>query len=154
MTNEFTADEVRVLKAMAGGILGALGRGAGANGGAGEVATDSDLDGQYGDPTIKFDPKRWSGQSYVGATYSRTEPEYLDAVAEALEWSSNNPKPGKEKYSAYDRRDAARARGWAARMRKEPGYVARAPQPAAARPAAAKAAPQYDDPPGDDEIPF
>lgn len=30
------------------------------------------------------------------------------------------PKPGKEKYADYDRRDAARARGWAARLRAKP----------------------------------
>jgi hypothetical protein len=157
MASDFTADEIRVLKAIAGGILGALGRGGAAAGATssasgGEAAPDADLDGQYGDPTIKFDPKRWSGASYVGSTYSRTEPDYLDAVAEALEWSANNPRPGKEKYASYDRRDAARARGWAARLRKEPGRVASAPAPAP-KPRA-DAPPAYDDAPGDDEIPF
>src|SRR5262245_61261966 len=83
MACELTADEIRVLKAIAAGVLALEKKGGAASarssssssasarssgGGApssekvpsGEVAPDADLDSQYGDPTIKFDPKRWS----------------------------------------------------------------------------------------------
>jgi hypothetical protein len=176
MADELTADEIRVLKAIAQGVLALEKKSGGASasakpsstarasGGApsaekapspqkapaGEAAADADLDGQYGDPTIKFDPKRWSGRSYVGSTYSQTEPAYLDAVAEALEWSANNPRPGKEKYASYDRRDAARARGWAARLRKSGPRTEGAPPAGPQEPLL----PDYESPPGDDDIPF
>ena len=65
------------------------------------------------DPVVKFSPKRWEGDDYKGAKFSDCEPAFLDAYAEALEYSAANPKPGKEKYADFDRRDAAAAREWA-----------------------------------------
>jgi hypothetical protein len=88
-----------------------------------EVATDDDLDGQYGNPEIRKDPPRWSGESYVGCRYSEAPPEYLETLAGFLMWkagkddekderdSKGNPK------SKWSRLDAARARGWAQRIR-------------------------------------
>ena len=35
-----------------------------------EIADDYDLDGLYGDPEIRKDPPRWSGESMVGKRYS------------------------------------------------------------------------------------
>ncbi len=161
--SDFSPEQLRVLRAMADGMLRGMGGVApAANGGSapaptssggGTVAPDSDLDGQYGDPQIKFSPRKWAGANYVGSTYSQTEPDFLDVVAEALEWSANNPKPAKLKYADYDRRDAARARGWAARLRAS-GVTAPAPAPAAP---AAEWSPPDDGgqlPMGDDEIPF
>lgn len=98
----------------------AAGAGPGASsGGAPRVASDADLDGQHGDPVVKFDPRDWKGRSYVGLPYSRTEADYLDLVAAAKEWSADREeaKPEKRKYARYSRADAARARGWAARIR-------------------------------------
>jgi hypothetical protein len=104
---EAKIDRLLVLQAKAG------------NGGAtnGDVAPDSDLDGEHGNPVIRRDPKRWEGESMVGRCYSDTSPEFLDCLAGFLEWSAKNPREGKEKYADYDRRDAARARGWAKRLR-------------------------------------
>jgi hypothetical protein len=70
------------------------------------VASDADLDGQWGDPEIRKDPPRWQGTSYAGRRYSQTEPAYLDNLADFYAWKAT--------------RDAARARGWAARLRAGP----------------------------------
>jgi len=104
------------------------------------MASSADLDSERGDPAIKFNPRRWEGPSYVGFTYSQTCAEFLDLVAESLEWSADNPKAGKEKYAAYDRKDAARARGWAHRFRN--GFQPRPPPP----PAPEESAEEFDPP--------
>lgn len=123
--SDFSPEEVRVLKALASGILSGMGGRAQPSGGAasggGAVAPDSDLDSQWGDPAIRFDSKKWAGESMVGRKFSETTAEYLDILADTKEWQANNPKPGKERFADYDRRDAARARGWAARLRR--GFV-------------------------------
>lgn len=88
------------------------------------VAAASDLDGKYGNPVIKArDPRDWTGESMVGRLMSDCPAEYLDMVAERAEFFAgkndeaqalaNNGQPK----SKYDRLDAARARGWAARIR-------------------------------------
>lgn len=89
--------------------------------GATPPADDADLDSQYGDPTVRKDPPRWTGPSYVGAKFSDCPPDYLEMLAGLLDWQAgksdeknemaNNGKPR----SGYLRRDAARARGWARR---------------------------------------
>ena len=105
------------------------------------IADDADLDGQYGDPEVKFSPKKWTGDNFKGSHYSACAPDFLDAYAEALQWSSEHPKEGREKYAQYDARDAARARGWARRMRS--GW----------RPAVAPANPVESDA-GEPRVPF
>ena len=84
------------------------------------VASDVDLDGTHGDPDVKKDPKRWDGPSQAPCRMSECPPEYLDVLADFLKWKADHPREGKEKYAEYDRRDAARARGWAARKRAMP----------------------------------
>ncbi len=114
------ADIKAAMAASVGASAAALGVKVGASGGgAGAVANDAELDGQYGDPLIKRDPSRWHGESFVGCTYSQATPDYLDAMASFKDWTAgkNDENEAKKKYAAYDRRDAARARGWAARMR-------------------------------------
>lgn len=110
---------------------------------AGDVATDRDLDGQYGDPVIKKDPKRWEGDSYVGCRFSECPPEYLDEVANFKAWQADmdSRKGTKEAdtKAKFNRLDGNRARGWAARKRA--GW-----QPAPAQDDALPAA--------DDDIPF
>lgn len=95
-----------------------------ARGAAGAVASDRDLDGQYGNPEVRTDPKRWNGPTFKGRRYSECSPEFLDVLAEFLEWQgqqsdrknerTNNNKP----VGDYRRQDAARARGWAKRIRE------------------------------------
>ena len=89
-----------------------------ASGGAVAPADAADLDGDHGDPVVKFDPKRWQGQPMAGRRYSQTSPEDLGAVASLLEWKLANPLPGKERFAEDDRRDCARAKGWAKRLRE------------------------------------
>ncbi len=96
------------------------------------IAPDSDLDSQYGDPVLTAkDPRDWSGPSMVGKHMSECPPEYLDVLAarfdyfaEQAERNGDISTSGKP-IAPYKRRDAARARGWAARLRN--GYVPKAP---------------------------
>jgi len=104
-----------------------------------EIASDADLDGNYGDPLIKGkDPRDWHGESYVGRHLSDAPPEYLDMLAAFYAWKAGRndedaAKPGATadekskltKYAKYARTDAARARGWA--LRKRNGWVPRKP---------------------------
>lgn len=91
---------------------------------AGAVADDRDLDGQWGDPTVRKDPPRWTGASYAGKRYSECPPDYLDTLAGLLDWQAGkDEEKGDEqsvKYAGYKRKDAARARGWARRNAGKP----------------------------------
>jgi hypothetical protein len=128
---------------------------------SGAVAPDSDLDSQWGDPVVRKDPKRWlesGGASFVGVPFSQCPPDYLDALASLADWKAGkDDEKGTEegaKYAKYARKDAARARGWAARIRS--GKVAQVPQAAPAKRMIDTSA--FDGPPddfGDDSsIPF
>ena len=81
-----------------------------------DVAFDADLDGPYGNQPIRAkDPKDWTGESQLGKPLSECPPAYLDLVAARLDYfaqHSDDPKKAK-----YNRLDAARARGWAQRLR-------------------------------------
>lgn len=89
-----------------------------------QVASDSDLDGQWGDPLIKAkDPRDWTGPTQIGKSMSECPAEYLDLVASRLDFFAEKAEAegtlttsGKP-VAPYNRRDAARARGWAARVR-------------------------------------
>jgi hypothetical protein len=96
------------------------------------VASDSDLDSQYGDPEIKGkDPRDWTGPTMRGRRYSECPADYLELLAERLDWQAEqNDKEGKttdagKPIAPYNRKDAARARGWALRIRD--GKVPQAP---------------------------
>ena len=88
-----------------------------------QVADDADLDSQWGNPQVRKNPPRWQGQDCTGLNYSDCPPEFLDTLAGFLDWQAgkadeknemaNNGKPR----STYLRKDAARARGHAARIR-------------------------------------
>jgi hypothetical protein len=118
-------------------LLAKLGNGAGAgaamraappsSAGEKEVASDADLDSPRGNPEVRFVPKRWSGEDMKGRKYSDTEPEFLEMLADTLEWMAGKDdesgavdKNGNPK-SKWSRLDASRARGWARRMRSERG---------------------------------
>ncbi|WP_437310099.1 hypothetical protein [Sorangium sp. So ce388] len=121
--------EVAELKASAAAGARSNGASGGApvnsrGGGDGAVADDRDLDGDHGDPTIKYDPsaRYWSGESFAGYRFSETAPEYLDAMAKYLDacayMAEKDADEKKRKGAVYKRKDAARARGWAARLRR------------------------------------
>lgn len=135
-----TAEEIRALKALARpdtarallsqaafliriarGKSGASGEAGGSGGGA---ASDAELRGQYSDPSIKKDPKRWAGASYAGCHYSECPSDYLLVLAEFLEWKAEQekkkPEPkkhrnGKSFFWEFDLQNARLARGWARR---------------------------------------
>jgi len=120
----------------------------------GGTATASELDDKYGDPVIKRDPKRWTGDSFAGLHYSETSPEYLDCVAEFKDWQADQDdqagaKDGRGKpKSWWGRKDARLARGWAARLRA--GWKPKTNGAGAAPPATNE---DYGDG-ADDDIPF
>lgn len=124
--------------------------------GVNPVADDRELDSQYGNPVVHKDPPRWEGQRYAGRKLSDTEPAFLDCFAEFKEWQAgmdekNGKVDGKGRPTAqFNLKDAARARGWAARLRRQSsnGPVQPAPKPSTS----------YDDGADqfaeDDQIPF
>jgi len=102
-----------------------------------KVADDRDLDSQYGDPEVRFDLKKWPKRSFKGERFSRCDPEFLDMYAETLDWMAGESQKKIDAGSTdkneingakYKPVDATRARGWAARIRRN-GYVAPPPPP-------------------------
>jgi hypothetical protein len=80
------------------------------------MASEADLDSQYGNPPVKAkDPRDWTGDSQVGKRLSECPPAYLDMVAARLDYFAGREEDPKK--ARYNRLDAARARGWAARLR-------------------------------------
>lgn len=96
-------------------------RGGGAAGAS--VASDRDLDSKYGDPVVKFDPRDWRGGSCKGLRFSECPADFLDLIAETFDYFAQKAERDNEKTDSgkpvadYKRKDAARARGWAARVR-------------------------------------
>lgn len=140
-----------------------------------EPATDDELDGKYGDPTVRKDPtaRYWKGESHRGIRYSRCPPDFLDAMVRyklACSFMSKKnaetaedpkKKADLQKYAGYDTRDASYAAGWARRLREgwlpppeesfdqsASGYGSAEPDPFASQATTAA------EPVGDDEIPF
>lgn len=94
------------------------------------IASDKDLDGKYGNPVVKFKPRDWTGPSYVGKRFSECPAELLDMLAETFDYFAKQAEDKDERYNGkpvapYKRADAARARGWALRVRS--GKVQAAP---------------------------
>ena len=120
--NEFETQALALLKSIDGhlyALVQAANRRAAANSPA--IADDKDLDSQYGDETVKFSPKDWSGDSIKGLTMSRCPPAALDLLANAFDYFAKRNEgqltDKRKPKSDYDRRSAARARGWAKRLR-------------------------------------
>ena len=87
------------------------------------IASNRDLDGKYGDPVVKFMPRDWTGPSFKGRTMSECPPELLDLLAETFDYFAVQAEAKDERtdrgkpVAEFKRADAARARGWAHRMR-------------------------------------
>lgn len=119
--------EARVAALESGGGGGSTAKSSGSGGGL--VADDHELDSQYGDPVVKKDPPRWSGDSFAGCKMSECPSDYLSTLADFYDWQGDkddqsgktwtSTKPGSRTRPASDfkRKDAARARGWANRNR-------------------------------------
>lgn len=133
-----TQEEIRALKwfvkllrgvtalIKGGGAGNANGAAAGAPGQPQPPAPASELDSRFGNPTVRKDPKRWAGPSYIGARYSECPTDYLIETAESYEYfaAKDAQKPDARKHEKSGKfwwelnlKDAARARGWAARNR-------------------------------------
>jgi len=83
----------------------------------GTIAADADLDGAHGNPTVRTDPKRWTGESMVGRTFSDCPADYLDELASLFDWQAGKDEEKGDQRARFKRLDASRARGWAARAR-------------------------------------
>jgi len=83
-----------------------------------EVASDRDLDSQYGNEKVRFNPRDWTGDLYKGRYMSECPSEFLDMLADGHEYFAQKNAGNDEKKAGYDRRSAARARGWAKRIRE------------------------------------
>lgn len=88
------------------------------------VASEKDRLGKYGDPTLRFDPRDWTGASFKGRRFSECPPDLLDLVAETFEWFATQAEAKHEMtdkgkpVADYKRADAARARAWAKAIRE------------------------------------
>ena len=75
-----------------------------------------DLDNAHGDPVVRQkSPKDWTGADMTGKRFSECPAEYLDLVAARLDYFAGRETD--EKKRRYNELDAARARGWAGRIR-------------------------------------
>lgn len=88
------------------------------------IADDADLDGAYGDPEVKFMPRDWKGDNYKGTKMSACPADLLDMLAQTFDYFADKAEAGGETTNSgkpvapYKRKDAARARGWAKRVRE------------------------------------
>lgn len=89
------------------------------------VATDAELNGKYGDPEVKFDPRDWAGETYKNKPMSMCPADYLDLLAIVLDRFADGEKDAKK--AGYKRDDAAKARGHARRKRSATPVVASPP---------------------------
>lgn len=117
-----------------------------------QVADDADLDSQWGNPQVRKNPPRWQGQDCTGLSYSDCPPEFLDTLAGFLDWQAGKAEEKNETTTQGKprgpliRRDAARCRGWAARIR--------AKTTAHRKPAAGVTNPTGRGSMNDDDVPF
>jgi hypothetical protein len=93
--------------------------------GQGAIATDYDLDSEWGDEIVKKDPPRWRGESFAGCKMSQCSADYLNELAGFFDWKAmKDAEQGSYKNAKgeivptkpqYAQKSAARARGWAKR---------------------------------------
>jgi hypothetical protein len=87
------------------------------------IADDRDLDSQWGDEEVRVSPRDWTGEPMKGRRMSECSPAFLDMLADTLDYfarkneASNALTAAGKPKAVYDRKGAARARGWAARLR-------------------------------------
>lgn len=94
--------------------------------GGGGIASDYEMSGEWGNPTVHKDPPRWKGASFAGCQFSVCPSDYLNELANFFDWCADrdeengktylHKKSGEQRPSApLRRRDAKLARGWAKR---------------------------------------
>ena len=88
------------------------------------IASERDRLGKYGDPTLRFSPRDWTGANFKGRHFSECPPDLLDLVAETFDWFASQAEAKHEMtdkgkpVAEFRRTDAARARGWAKAIRE------------------------------------
>lgn len=88
------------------------------------VASEAELLGKYGDPEVRFDPRDWTGPSFKKRKMSDCPAEFLELYADAKEYFGRKAEEENKLTSSgkpaarYEFADAARARGWAKRIRE------------------------------------
>jgi len=96
-----------------------FGKGGSARKGAKPMTVNID-DPKWGDPEIKYVPKKWDGPSPAGQRMSQCSVRFLEFLAGELErsaaWKDSN---GKSEHAEWDRRDMAKAKAWADRKRSQ-----------------------------------
>ncbi len=130
-----------------------------------EAAKPVDLTDKYADFTIRKCPPKWidsGGRDYTGETISSTTPEFCDAIASFLDWQAERDESKNYSYvnakgdtvfpAKYARKDAARARAWATKLRAAPATGGQWQPPKGAR--KPQQAPQVEYGGNEDEIPF
>jgi hypothetical protein len=93
-------------------------------------AGDTELDLPDADELVKVKPRDWSGDDFKGTRMSLCPPAFLEQLALVYDYFAKKndaenavDAKGRPK-SFYDKRSAARARGWAARLRTTAGTEA------------------------------
>ena len=87
------------------------------------VAPDTDLDSNFGDEKIRFNPRDWTGESCLGRTMSECPAPFLESLAKVYDYFAAKNEAAKAMTDkgqpkwVYDQRTASRARGWAARVK-------------------------------------
>jgi hypothetical protein len=87
------------------------------------IADERDLDSQWGNEEVRVNPRDWTGASMKGRRMSECTPQFLDMLADTLDYfarknaASNALTTSGKPKADFDRKAAARARGWARRLR-------------------------------------
>lgn len=133
-----------------------------------QIAPDADLDGQHGDPVVKYLPRDWDKAKqgdYTNRRMSEMPPDLLDMLAKmyddfaAKDEAEGRKTSGGKATAPLKRKDAARARGWAKRKRE--GWVPPASSMSSDTTTAPSgwaggtdpwAEPEQVDPPGEDDL--
>jgi hypothetical protein len=161
--SEFSGDEIRVLKQLAAGLLGATGGNGG--GASGKAAGDKILDADWCQrKTVDKLPKNWDGSNIIGMRWEECASEDLLKLAGFYEWKAEkgrNEVPVRlnnkgEPWHKSDTFNAEICRGYAKRNQgKKPGAKPAGRQPE--YPAAPSySAPEYGTDPSEDgsDLPF
>lgn len=80
------------------------------------VATDREMNGDHGDPTMKFETKSTVGVK--GKRFSELTEKQLEALAHTFDFFAKKNSVEKPDDAKWDREKAKLARGWAKRKRE------------------------------------
>ncbi len=88
------------------------------------LASEREMSGPYADPEVKWQPRDWSGENCKGRLFSQCPPDFLEMLAESLDYFAGKSEEANEMTKTgkpvgpYKRLDARRARTYAKRIRE------------------------------------